>query len=122
MKTDEYSRDNDSFVFSSDTGTGVKELDGEDHLARAIRGFDNDEYYVWEACIDAESDCFFFDFYTQKTSSRKDFGFILLSNGTPQLHMSGDDYNESSFQANDEMLNFKRVSLGRDCPSIEKVF
>ena len=92
-------------------------------MERPQRTLENNKYYVWEACIDAEEDCFFFDFYTQKKNDRDDFGFILLSNGVPQLHMSGDPDNDSSdFEKNDKMKDFKRVSLGRNCESIDKVF
>lgn len=122
IKTDGKSEDNDSYFFTSDTGKGVDETDGDDQLVRPLETLKNDKYYVWEACIDAEEDCFFFDFYTEKKSDRKKFGFILLSNGVPQLHMSGDPDNSSSdFEKNDKMADFKRVSLGRNCEKIDKV-
>ena len=124
IKTDDESEDNDSFFFSSDTGKGVpatnSDMDG-DTLVRPIGTLKDDKYYMWEACLDAKEECFFFDYYTQDTS-RDDFGFILISDGVLQLHMTTDDatFKKDSDKNNNDVKSFKRVSLGKNCPVIDK--
>jgi hypothetical protein len=130
IKTDSHS-DEDSFFFTSSEGKGVPATtyngddDTDDTLVRPIATLEDNEEYVWEACLDVpDGECFFFDFYTQKTSGRGDFGFVLISDGVLQLHMSTSDdtFEKQADKDNNDIMRFKRVSLGTgSCPTIDKV-